>query len=96
MEASVKTMREIAKVQVAFSRKSVVFFAPIIWLAPPPKEEDNPPPLGFWIRIINTSNTEQKYFEKAIESYKKLSLKYPKKSSFFAEQINLINNLKKK
>ena len=39
---------------------------------------------------------EQEYFEKAIESYKKLSLKYPKKSSFFAEQINLINNLKKK
>ena len=39
---------------------------------------------------------EQEYFEKAIESYKKLSLKYPKKSSFFADQINLINNLKKK
>ena len=39
---------------------------------------------------------EQEYFEKAIESYKKLSLKYPKKSSFFADQINLITNLKKK
>jgi len=39
---------------------------------------------------------EQEYFEKAIESYKKLSLKYPKKSSFFADQINLINDLKKK
>ena len=39
---------------------------------------------------------EQEYFEKAIESYKKLSVKYPKKSSFFADQINLINDLKKK
>ena len=39
---------------------------------------------------------EQEYFEKAIEAYKKLSLKYPKKSSFFADQINLINDLKKK
>ena len=39
---------------------------------------------------------EQEHFEKAIEAYKKLSLKYPKKSSFFADQINLINNLKKK
>lgn len=39
---------------------------------------------------------EQEHFEKAIESYKKLSLKYPKKSSFFADQINLINDLKKK
>ena len=39
---------------------------------------------------------EQQHFEKAIEAYKKLSLKYPKKSSFFADQINLINYLKKK
>jgi len=39
---------------------------------------------------------EQEHFEKAIEAYKKLSLKYPKKSSFFADQINLINDLKKK
>lgn len=39
---------------------------------------------------------EQQHFEKAIEAYKKLSLKYPKKSSFFANQINLINDLKKK
>lgn len=39
---------------------------------------------------------EQQHFEKAIDAYKKLSLKYPKKSSFFADQINLINDLKKK
>ena len=38
---------------------------------------------------------EQKHFDKAIEAYKKLSLKYPKKNSFFAEQIKLINDLKK-
>ena len=69
LEASVKTIREIAKVQVAFSRKSVVFFTPIIWLAPPPNEEDNPPPLGFWIRIINTSNTEQIIIKIEIVSY---------------------------
>ena len=38
---------------------------------------------------------EQKHFDKAIEAYKKLSLKYPKKNSFFAVQIKLINDLKK-
>ena len=37
---------------------------------------------------------EQGHYEKAILSYKKLILKYPKKSSFFAAQIKLINNLK--
>jgi len=43
-----KTINEVAKNQVAFSKKSVVFFAPIIWFpAPPPNDEDNPPPLGF-------------------------------------------------
>lgn len=37
---------------------------------------------------------EQEHFEKAIDAYKKLSLKYPKKSRLFADQINLINDLK--
>ena len=39
---------------------------------------------------------EQEHYQKAISAYKKLSLKYPKKSSFFAAQIKLINKLNKK
>ena len=39
---------------------------------------------------------EQEHYQKAISAYKKLSLKYPKKSSFFADQIKLINKLNKK
>ena len=57
-EASIKTIRQIAKAQVAFSRKSVVFFAPIIWLAPPPNEEDNPPPFGFWTKTTKTRRAQ--------------------------------------
>ncbi|WP_411893612.1 hypothetical protein [Winogradskyella sp. A2] len=37
---------------------------------------------------------EQKNYDKAIQSYKILSLKYPEKSSFFADQIKLIVELK--
>ena len=37
---------------------------------------------------------EQKNYEKAIQSYKILSLKYPEKSSFFADQIKLVKELK--
>ncbi len=39
---------------------------------------------------------EQEHYEKAIEAYKKLILKNPKKSSFFAAQIKLINKLNNK
>lgn len=39
---------------------------------------------------------EQKNYNKAIQSYKILSLKYPEKSSFFADQINDIKKLKSK
>jgi tetratricopeptide (TPR) repeat protein len=38
---------------------------------------------------------EQGHYEKAISAYKELILKYPKKSSLFAEKIKLINKLKK-
>ena len=37
---------------------------------------------------------EQKNYDKAIQSYKILSLKYPEKSSFFANQIKLVQELK--
>ncbi|WP_290701768.1 hypothetical protein [Lacinutrix sp.] len=36
---------------------------------------------------------EQKNYKKAIQSYKILSLKYPEKSGFFADQIKAINKL---
>ncbi|AUC83546.1 hypothetical protein [Lacinutrix sp. Bg11-31] len=36
---------------------------------------------------------EQKNYKKAIQSYKILSLKYPEKSGFFADQIKAINEL---
>ena len=39
---------------------------------------------------------EQGHYEKAISAYQKLILKYPEKNSFFAAQIELINNLNKK
>jgi hypothetical protein len=40
--------------------------------------------------------TKQKYYKKAISAYQKLSLKYPQKSSYFADQIKLITKLKNK
>ena len=39
---------------------------------------------------------EQKNYEKAIQSYKILSLKYPEKSGFFADQIKAIKQLQEK
>ncbi|QWX83125.1 stage V sporulation protein AA [Cellulophaga sp. HaHaR_3_176] len=38
---------------------------------------------------------EQKKYKKAIQAYKILSLKYPKKSSFFASQIKLVQKIQK-
>ncbi len=39
---------------------------------------------------------EQKNYSKAIQSYQILSLKYPEKSSLFADQIQAIKVLKEK
>ena len=38
---------------------------------------------------------KQEHFEKAILAYQKLSLKYPQKSGYFADQIKVIKKLKK-
>ena len=37
---------------------------------------------------------KQGHFDKAISAYEKLILKYPQKSTFFAEKIKLIKNKK--
>ena len=39
---------------------------------------------------------EQGHYDKAITSYEKLSLKFPQKNTFFANQIKLIYDLKEK
>ena len=39
--------------------------------------------------------TKQEHFEKAILAYQKLSLKYPQKSSYFADLIKVIKKIKK-
>jgi hypothetical protein len=39
---------------------------------------------------------EQKNYDKALQSYKILSLKYPEKSGFFADQIKRIKILQEK
>ncbi len=38
---------------------------------------------------------EQKKYKKAIQAYKILSLKYPEKSSFFADRIKAVKQLQK-
>lgn len=48
---------------------------------------------GFMTETLARIYLEQKNYDKAIQSYKILSLKYPEKSSFFADQIKAINKL---
>ena len=58
-DSIVNEINTIARVQVVFSKKSVVFFAPIIWLLdPPPKVEERPPPFGFWTKTTSTNRTD--------------------------------------
>ena len=48
---------------------------------------------GLMTETLARIYVEQKNYEKAIQSYKILSLKYPEKSSFFADQIKAVEEL---
>ena len=48
---------------------------------------------GFMTETLARIYLEQKNYDKAIKSYKILSLKYPEKSSFFADQIKAVKQL---
>jgi len=69
----------------------------------PSKQKENPPILVNSIQENSNIMTEtlakvyleQKKYEKAISAYKILSLKYPEKSGFFADQIKAIKILQK-
>lgn len=68
----------------------------------PSKEASPPTPLstkkekyhdGYMTETLARIYLEQKNYDKAIQSYKILSLKYPEKSGFFADQIKAIKQL---
>ena len=63
---------------------------------PKPKLVDNEPQLeeSLMTETLARIYLEQKNYSKAIQSYKILSLKYPEKSSFFADQIKAVEELK--
>lgn len=69
---------------------------PVADFTPKPKlvnnEED--PSDSLMTETLARIYLEQKNYDKAIQSYKILSLKYPEKSSFFADQIKLVQELK--
>jgi hypothetical protein len=64
--------------------------------APKPKLINNEDPISdsLMTETLARIYLEQKNYDKAIQSYKILSLKYPEKSSFFANQIKLVKELK--
>ena len=49
---------------------------------------------GFMTETLAKLYLSQKNYEKAIQSYKILSLKFPEKNSYFADQIKKIKKLK--
>ncbi len=51
---------------------------------------------GFMTETLARVYLEQKNYDKAIQSYKILSLKYPEKSGFFADQIKKVKELQEK
>jgi hypothetical protein len=63
--------------------------------APKPdiKEENSWSDEGLMTETLARIYLEQKNYQKAIQSYKILSLKYPEKSSFFANQIKAVEEL---
>ncbi|SDH08759.1 tetratricopeptide repeat protein [Winogradskyella thalassocola] len=69
---------------------------PVTNNAPKPKlvNNDNPISDSLMTETLARIYLEQKNYDKAIQSYKILSLKYPEKSSFFAHQIKLVKELK--
>ncbi|WP_417860116.1 hypothetical protein [Winogradskyella sediminis] len=69
---------------------------PVSHNAPKPKlvNNDNPISDSLMTETLARIYLEQKNYDKAIQSYKILSLKYPEKSSFFAHQIKLVKELK--
>ena len=56
-------------------------------------QNDDPHHEGFMTETLARIYLEQKNYDKAIQSYKILSLKYPEKSSFFADQIKAVKQL---
>jgi len=57
------------------------------------KTEDSVKHDGLMTETLARIYLEQKNYEKAIQSYKILSLKYPEKSGFFADQIKAVKQL---
>ncbi|WP_455170329.1 tetratricopeptide repeat protein [Aegicerativicinus sediminis] len=57
---------------------------------------DEMPHEGLMTETLARIYLEQKNYDKAIQSYKILSLKYPEKSSFFADQIKAVKEIQAK